>query len=219
MIRILVVDDQRLVRKCLRARLDAVDGFKVVAEADSGEQAREYARQHEFDVILMDLNMPGIGGLEAARRLLLAEPDARIIGLSGYVEGPYPAKFLELGGAGYVSKNADAQEMVHAIREVYAGRCYISNDVAQHIATSGLPDAGAAPFQDLSRREIQILHQLSEGHALDEIARALSLSRKTVAYHRRRLYEKFRVHNDVQLALVARRHGLSEMGALLTEQD
>jgi two-component system invasion response regulator UvrY len=218
-IRIIVVDDQRLVRRCLRARLDAVEDFAVVAEAESGEQARELARAQDFDVILMDLNMPGIGGLEATRRLLVAKPDARIIGLSMYVEGPYPAKFMEIGGAGYLSKNTDATEVITAIRRVHGGDYYISDDVAQRIAASELlPAHTASGMNDLTRREIQVLHHLSEGSDVDEIAARLSLSPKTIGYHRRRLLQKFGVHNDVQLSLAARNCGLTDVGALIADE-
>ncbi|MCP5145300.1 MAG: response regulator [Gammaproteobacteria bacterium] len=219
MVRIIVVDDHKLVRKCLCARLDAVEEFEVIAEADSGEQVRELTRTLEFDVLLMDLNMPGIGGLEAARRLLLSRPETRIIGISMYVEGPFPAKFMELGGAGYVSKNADAQEMIHAIREVHAGRCYISHDVAQIIAANRVFRASGMPFDALTPREIQVLHLISEGQTVAEIALALNVSRKTIAHHRRRLFEKFGVGNDVQLALIARSQGFAEMGELMSVAD
>ena len=107
MIEIMVVDDQRLVRRCISAKLNAVEDFTVTAEAASGEEARDAVRARHFDVILMDLNMPGIGGLEATRRVLAARPDCRILGLSMYVSGPYPKQFLRTGGAGYVSKNTD----------------------------------------------------------------------------------------------------------------
>ena len=137
MIEIMVVDDQRLVRRCISAKLNAVEDFTVTAEAASGEEARDAVRACHFDVILMDLNMPGIGGLEATRRVLAARPESRILGLSMYVSGPYPKQFLRTGGAGYVSKNTDTEELVQAIRTVNEGECYISADVAQHIAPLG----------------------------------------------------------------------------------
>lgn len=215
MIRILVVDDQRLVRRCVCAKLDAVPEFRVVAEAESGERARQLAREIEFDVVLMDLNMPGIGGLEATRRLLCAQPQCKIIGLSMYVDGPYPRKFMELGGAGYVSKNADTVELIHAINAVWEGGYYLSHDVAQHVATSGRHKTGEGGADELTQREIQVLQKISEGLGIDEIAGVMSLSPKTVAYHRRRLLDKLGVDNDVKLAIAARRQGLVELGELL----
>ena len=116
MTHIVLVDDQRLVRHCLKARLEAVADFSVVGEAASGEEARSIVQQNPCDLVLMDLHMPGIGGLEATRRLLAFEPELRIVGLSMYVGGPYPRKFMELGGAGHASKNADTAEHIEAIR-------------------------------------------------------------------------------------------------------
>lgn len=211
MIRIIVVDDHRLVRKCICAKLESVTDFRVVAEADSGEQLREVTRDLAFDVVLIDLNMPGIGGLEATRRLLANYPGCKIIGLSMYVEGPYPRRFLELGGTGYVSKDADTDELFLAIREVSRGRSYISRDVAQNVAVSTILKRTEGGIQNLTRREIEVLHRISLGLDSGEIATRMSLSIKTVAYHRRRLMEKLGATNDVKLALIARNQGLSDM--------
>jgi len=211
MIRIIVVDDHRLVRKCVSAKLESVQDFEVVAEAESGEQLRELIEDVKFDVILLDLNMPGIGGLETTRRLLAAHPEFKIIGLSMFVDGPYPRRFLELGGAGYVSKDADTDELFLAVREVSRGRSYISRDVAQHVAVSTiLPQAGGG-IHNLTRREIEVLQRISLGLSAEEIAEWMSLSAKTVAYHRRRLMEKPGVSNDVKLALIARNLGLADL--------
>jgi two-component system, NarL family, invasion response regulator UvrY len=214
MIEILVVDDQRLVRRCICAKLDAVEDFEVTAEADSGEDARDLARQREFDVILMDLNMPGMGGLEATRRVLSANADSKIIGLSMYVSGPFPKQFLRAGGAGYVSKNADTDELVSAIRRVNDGECYISADVAQQIAASDSLRVKPRGIDALSRREIQVLQQIAKGLSMSDIAGQLSLSGKTVAHHRRQLLSKLDVKNDVQLAGIARDQGLIDIDAL-----
>lgn len=214
MIRLLVVDDQRLVRRCVAARLNSVADFEVTAEADSGESAREAARKHSFDIVLMDLNMPGIGGLEATRRLLAQDRKLRIIGLSMYVSGPFPKQFLRAGGAGYVSKHADTEELEFAIREVVANRCYISEDVAQHIAAGGSLRAQQSGIEQLSPREIQVLQRIAGGATGDDIAAELSLSTKTIAHHRRQLLAKLAAENDVQLANIAREQGLSDMDAL-----
>ncbi len=211
MIRILVVDDHRLVRKCICAKLESVPDFRVVGEADSGERARQLARELEFDVVLMDLNMPGIGGLEATRRVLSANPQCKVLGLSMYIEGPYPKRFLEIGGAGYVSKDSDTEELFLAIREVYRGSNYISRDVAQHVAISSLTRRGAG-VRNLTQREIEVLQRIAEGLGSAEIALRLCLSPKTVAYHRRRLYEKLGADNDVKLSIVAREQGLCDLG-------
>ena len=214
MIDILVVDDQRLVRKCVCAKLNAVPDFNVAAEASSGEEARTLTRQSDFDIILMDLNMPGIGGLEATRRLLSTRPESRIIGLSMYISGPFPKQFLRSGGAGYVSKNSDLEELERGIRIVYNGDCYISPDVAQHIASVDSLRVARKGVDTLSRREIQVIQQISNGFSLDEIAERMCLSPKTIAYHRRQLLGKLGVRNDVQLATLARNQGLIDIDTL-----
>lgn len=210
MIRIIVVDDQRLVRKCVSARLESVGDFAVVGEAASAEALKELLPTTAFDVILMDLNMPGTGGLEITRELLDETPEYRIIGLSMYTDGPYPKRFLQLGGAGYVSKDADTDELILAIREVSRGRSYISRDVAQHLAVNSLLHLETG-FHALTRRELEVLQRISLGLGPNEIAGRLSLSVKTVAYHRRRLMEKLGADNDVKLSLIARRQGLADL--------
>ena len=211
MIEIMVVDDQRLVRRCISAKLNAVADFSVTAEVASGEEARDAARTRHFDVILMDLNMPGIGGLEATRRVLAVKPECRIVGLSMYISGPYPKQFLRAGGVGYVSKNTDTEELLRAIRAVNQGECYISADVAQHIATSDSLRIQRHGIEALSRREMQVLQKIAKGLSHDEIATRLCLSTKTVAQYRRQLLDKLGARNDVQLAAIARDQGLADL--------
>ena len=213
MIRLLVIDDQRLVRRCVTARLNSVDRFNVVAEAASGEEARECLRNEAIDIVLMDLNMPGIGGIEATKRFLSVDPELKIIGLSMYTSGPYPRRFLESGGLGYVSKSADSEDLFKAIDMVYLGKPYISRDVAQEIAIGSARDGGDDLLGDLSSREVQVLQKISDGLNLDEIATVLCLSPKTVAHHRRSLYRKLRVANDVQLVNMVRAQGFSDLTA------
>lgn len=214
MIRILLVDDQRLVRRCIAARLNAVENFEVAGEANSGEAARKEVREHDYDIVLMDLNMPGMGGIEATRRLIAADENVRIIGLSMYVSGPLPRHFLTSGGAGYVSKNADTDELVGAIREVHAGNCYISKDVAQHIAAVDSRRVNPSGVDMLSAREVQVLQHIASGLSTDSIGSRLNLSVKTVAHHRRHLLSKLQVENDVQLATIAREYGIVDIEPL-----
>ncbi|MFT4563097.1 MAG: two-component system invasion response regulator UvrY, partial [Gammaproteobacteria bacterium] len=190
MITILVVDDQRLVRRCISAKLNATEDFDVVGEADSGERAREFVRTQPIDVVLMDLNMPGMGGLEATCHVASGDPNCKVIGLSVYVDGPYPRRFMEMGGSGYVSKGADTEELCDAIRTVAGGAPYISKDVAQRIAINDSMSGTIDGVNALSPREIQVPQKISEGLNLDEIARAICLSPKTIAHHRRSLCEK-----------------------------
>jgi two-component system invasion response regulator UvrY len=213
-IKILVVDDQRLVRRCISEKLNATDDFEATAEAKTGEQAREIVRMEKIDVVLMDLNMPGMGGLEATRRVVSRDPDCKVIGLSMYVEGPYPRRFIEAGGAGYVSKGADPEELCHVIRTVVGGSPYISQDVAQRIAVNDSARGSIGGLNDLYAREIQILQKISQGLGVEEIAVAICLSPKTITHHRRSLCDKLGAANDVQLAIIANAQGLSELSEL-----
>jgi two-component system invasion response regulator UvrY len=160
--------------------------------------------------------MPGIGGLEATRRLLALDPALRIIGLSMYVSGPFPKQFLRAGGSGYVSKNAETDELVTAIRKVHVGEVHISADVAQNIATSNSARIRRDGVDALSRREVQVLQQIANGLTPQDIAAHLSLSIKTVAHHRRHLLTKLEARNDVQLATIARDQGLADADTLTT---
>ncbi|MCC6202777.1 MAG: response regulator [Gammaproteobacteria bacterium] len=216
MVRILIVDDQRLIRYSFSRILGAVDDF-VITEAASGEEARALTRNQEFDVILMDLNMPGMGGLEATRRLLASDPRVRIIGVSGYAEGPYPVKFMELGGVGYLSKDASWSDLINAIRIVMRGDRFLGADVAQYIAADLVGTAPGSGVDSLSQREIQVLHLIAAGCSTEQIAERIHLSIKTVSHHRRRLLGKLGASNDVQLAAIACRHGLTDIGAVLLQ--
>ena len=213
MIKLLVVDDQRLVRRCIIARLNSVPRFDVVGEASSGEEARDFLRAQAVDVVLMDLNMPGIGGIEATKRFLNMDPELKIVGLSMYTKGLYPRRFLEAGGMGYVSKSADSEDLFKAVDMVYIGQPFISSDVAQEIAIGSAKDSSDDVLDSLSVREIQVLQKISNGLNLEEIASVLCLSPKTVAHHRRSLYRKLHVANDVQLVNLVREQGGAELAA------
>ncbi|MGR8950749.1 MAG: response regulator [Gammaproteobacteria bacterium] len=213
MIKLLVVDDQRLVRRCIIAKLNSVPRFQVTGEAASGEKARELLRHQSVDVVLMDLNMPGIGGIEATKRFLSVDPGLKIVGLSMYTKGLYPRRFLEAGGMGYVSKSADSDDLFKAVDMVYVGQPFISRDVAQEIAIGTAKENGDDVFDALSVREIQVLQKISNGLNLEEIASVLCLSPKTVAHHRRSLYRKLDVANDVQLVNLIREQGGAELAS------
>ncbi len=179
---------------------------------DSGEHLLESILGLAFDVIVLDLNTQGSGGLEVTERLLAHDHRYRIVGVSTYTEGPFPRRFLALGGLGYVSKDADTDELTFAIHEAANGRTYISRDVAHRVAVSTILRIGRdAGIENLTRREIDVLRRISHGDSTDEIATQMSLSIKTIAYHRRRLLDKLGASNDVKLTLIARSHGLDEL--------
>ncbi|WP_240183219.1 response regulator, partial [Vibrio cholerae] len=136
MISVFLVDDHELVRTGIRRIIEDVRGMKVAGEADSGEEAVKWCRTNHADVILMDMNMPGIGGLEATKKLLRVNPDIKIIVLTVHTENPFPTKVMQAGAAGYLTKGAAPDEMVNAIRIVHSGQRYISPEIAQQMALS-----------------------------------------------------------------------------------
>lgn len=210
MIRVLVVDDHRLVRAGIRRILDEASHVEVVGEADSGEAALAQVREHRPQVVLMDVNMPGIGGLEATRKLLRIDPELKIVALTVHGAEPYPSRLLEAGAVGYVTKGCDEGEILEAIRKVAAGERYLGADIARQMALSGLEHGGGNPFDRLSQREVQVMMLVTAGRKLQEISDTLCLSPKTVSTYRYRLYEKLGVGNDVELTRLAIRHGLIE---------
>lgn len=208
MITVLIVDDHELVRAGIRSLLSSVTGIKVIAEASSGEEAVKIAREKHPNVVLMDVRMPGIGGLEATRKLLRADPDAKVIALSVCGEEPFPSKLLQAGAAGYLTKGSDLEEMVQAIHAVSLGKRYISPDVAQQLALKHLNDDNASPFDVLSERELQVMLMITSGQKVQDISDKLCLSPKTVNSYRYRLFEKLSVNSDVELTHLAIRHGV-----------
>ncbi len=207
MIRVLLVDDHKLVRTGTKRILTDVPGIEVVGEADSGEEAISFIREHHPDVVLMDLNMPGIGGLEATRKALTIQPTLKIIILTVHDDDPFPSRLLHAGAAGYLTKNCAADEIIEAIKAVHAGKRHISPEIAQSLALTML-DGGDAPFDRLSQREMQVMLMVTQGYSIQETSDRLHLSPKTVSTYRYRLYEKLQVNNDVELTHMAIRHGV-----------
>lgn len=205
--RVMLVDDHDLIRYGLRRLLEDQSGIEVIAEADSGEKALEMARNVEMDVILMDINMPGIGGFEATSRLSKTHSDIKIIVLTAHSEGPLPKRLLEAGAVGFLTKGCDVGEMIDAIKKVMAGQRYIAPTIAQQLALSMLPGEESL-LDSLSQRELQVLIMISQGMKTNEISDKLSLSPKTVSTYRKRLHEKLEVSNDVEMMRLAIKHGI-----------
>ncbi|WP_026146553.1 response regulator transcription factor GacA [Zestomonas thermotolerans] len=209
MIRILVVDDHDLVRTGITRMLADIDGLQVVGEADSGEEALKKARELKPDVVLMDIKMPGIGGLEATRKLLRSHPDMKVIAVTACEDDPFPTRLLQAGAAGYLTKGAALEEMVRAIRLVFAGQRFISPQIAQQLALKPFQTQNkGSPFDLLSEREIQIAMMIADCQKVQTISDKLCLSPKTVNTYRYRIFEKLSITSDVELALLAVRHGM-----------
>ncbi|HCJ27878.1 MAG TPA: two-component system response regulator UvrY [Pseudomonas sp.] len=209
MIRVLVVDDHDLVRTGISRMLADIDGLQVIGQAESGEAAIKKSRELKPDVVLMDVKMPGIGGLEATRKLLRSHPDIKVIAVTICEEDPFPTRLLQAGAAGYLTKGAALDEMIQAIRMVFAGQRYISPQIAQELALKSFqPKVNGSPFDLLSEREIQIALMIANCQKVQTISDKLCLSPKTVNTYRYRIYEKLSVTSDVELALLAVRHGM-----------
>ena len=210
MISVLLVDDHKLMRTGIKLILDETADIRVMGEASSGEEAVERARALKPQIILMDVSMPGIGGLEATRKLAMSLPDTRIIVLSAQTAEPYPMKLLEAGAAGYLTKDSAGDEIVTAIRRVLAGERYISADIARQLALQAVNKTSASPFDQLSSREMQVMIMATGGHSVQAISDKLHLSPKTVSTYRSRLFQKLGVNNDVELTRLALRYGVIE---------
>ncbi len=210
MIGVLLVDDHKLVRTGVRLILEETSDVRIVGEAGSGEEAIEQSRALKPDVVLMDVSMPGIGGLEATRKLLARNPSLKIIIVSVHATEPYPLRLLEAGAHGYLTKDCAADEIVTAIRRVHAGERYITPTIAQQLALSAVSGSDGSPFEQLSQRETQVMLMITAGQSPQTIANRLHLSPKTVSTYRTRLFQKLAVSNDVELMRLAMRYGVIE---------
>ena len=211
MIRIMLVDDHDLFRAGVRSILQAQDGMVVVGEYANGEDAVNAVRTEAPDLILMDVNMPGIGGVEATRKILKIAPNARVIAVTVLSDDPFPNQLLDAGARGYISKGSGSEEMLEAIRMVMRGQHYISGDVAQKLTLANFRKGGeSSVLGTLSAREMQVMMMITQGQGNQQISDTLFLSPKTISTYRHRLYEKLDVSNDVELTHLAIRHGLLE---------
>ena len=213
MITVLLTDDHELVRTGIRRLLEDSKQVSIVGEADCGEKSIQLAQQHQPDVILMDVNMPGIGGVEACRRILQRNPKQKIIVLSVHNEQTFPKRLLEIGARGYLTKECGVDEMIEAIRQVHAGNSYIATSIAQQLALSLLPGNDVNPIDRLSRREFQVMLMISQGLSNAEISDKLCLSPKTISTYRLRLLEKLDAHNEVDLIKIAVEQGMVEFSS------
>ena len=208
MINVLLVDDHHLVRVGINKILTSVKGLNVIGECETGEDAIKFCRKNEPDVLLMDMDMPGMGGLEAAKKILRFAPDIKIIVLTAHTEEPFPSKVMQMGAAGYLTKEADPDEMVKAIRAVHSGQRYLPSDIAQKMALNQFKSVDDNPFNSLSDRELQIMIMITRGDKVPAISEHLNLSTKTINSYRYRMFEKLTVSNDVELTHLAIRFGM-----------
>jgi two-component system invasion response regulator UvrY len=216
LIKIIVIDDHDLVRAGLSRILEDVENFSVVGTGDSGEKALQLVRQLTPDVVMMDVKMPGMGGVEATKRIKLANSHIKLIAVTSCDNDLYPSKIMRAGASAYLTKSATPDEMIEAVNRVMAGKTYMSNEIAQQLALKsslgkGDPDS---PFSGLSDRELQVAMMTIRGQKPNDIAGILNVSAKTVNSFRYRIFEKFNINSDVELVLFAVKHKVFDVDAL-----
>jgi DNA-binding NarL/FixJ family response regulator len=213
-VRIVIVDDHQIVRDGLRSVMEKEPGLTVVAEADTGRQGIEVCRQVTPDVVVMDITMPDLNGIEATRQIKSEAPATRIIALSMHSDKRYVRRMIEAGATGYLLKESAIDEVVRAVKAVAAGGSYLSPEVAD-VFLEGYrkrPGGRTQSFgPELTDREREVLQLLAEGKTSKEIADALSVSPKTVEAHRRQIMDKLDIHNVAGLTKYAIREGLTSV--------
>ncbi len=200
-IRVYLVDDHALVRTGMKMILSNETDIEVVGEAESGEDALPAIRQLRPDVVLCDLHLPGVSGMEVTERVVRGDHGTRVVIVSVLEDGPMPKRLLEAGASGYIGKACDAQELLRAVRDAALGRRYLGSSIAQNLALSNVEGS-------LSPRELEVALLLTQGLRQEDIAKRLSLSAKTVNTHKARLFEKMGIHDNIALARMASQYGL-----------
>jgi two-component system, NarL family, invasion response regulator UvrY len=208
MIRVILCDDHAVVRRGIRDTLSEAVDIKVVAEAASYSEVREALREHPCEVLVLDLNLPGRGGLEVLATLREAQSPVKVLIVSMFPEDQYAIRCLRAGAQGYLNKAGDPAELVVAVRTVMQGRKYVTPEVAQMLIENLSVTAEGAPHDALSERELQTLLKIASGKRLSDIAEELMLSPKTVSVYRARVLEKLNLSNNAELTVYAIRNQL-----------
>jgi DNA-binding NarL/FixJ family response regulator len=210
MIRIVIADDHTIVREGLKQLLAAAGDLRVVGEAADGHQALERVRTVDFDLLLLDMSMPGKSGIELIRQVHAEKPRLRILVLSMHEEHQYAVRAIRAGASGYLTKESASAQLVAAIRKVAAGGAFISAEVAQQLALSAMPGAQVLPHEALSDREFQVFRMIAEGSSVSDIAGRLNLSVKTVSTHKANVLHKMEMSTTADLVRYALTHRLVE---------
>jgi two-component system invasion response regulator UvrY len=210
MIRVLLVDDHAVVRMGFRLLLQSVPEMSVVAEADSGESACQLYAEAAPDVVVMDLAMPGMGGLEALRRIRARDPEAKVLTLSAQDDPMHARRALQEGALGFLSKRSAPEALLEAVGVVASGRRFIDPVLAQKLALAEFDGASKSPVERLSEREFEVFVRLAGGATVQRIAADLNLSASTIGTHLYNIKQKLGVVNQSELTLIAIRHGLIE---------
>jgi len=208
MIRVVIADDHTLVREGLKQLLRAAGGIDVIGEARDGHDVLKVIRESDFDVLLLDMSMPGKSGMELIKQVKSEKPRLRILVLSMHQEHQYAVRAIKSGASGYLTKDSASALLVSAIEKVAGGGAFISAEVAEQLALGAMPQSEGLPHTALSDREYQVFRMLVSGQAVTAIAAVLNLSVKTVSTHKARLMEKMGIDNQAELVRYAIRHRL-----------
>ena len=208
MIRLVVADDHPIVREGLKQVLSGASDLAVVGEAQNGHEVLQRVRELEFDVLLLDMSMPGKSGIELIKQVRGEKPKLRILVLSMHPEPQYAVRAIKAGASGYLTKESASAQLVSAIRKVAGGGAFITNSVAEQLALGAMPQTEGPPHHALSDREFQVLQLLVSGKAVSDIAQELNLSVKTVSTHKARIMQKMNMSNPTELIRYALHHRL-----------
>ena len=208
MIRVVIADDHTILREGLRQLLGAATDIEVAGEAADGFEVLARVRGLDFDVLLLDMSMPGKSGIELIKQVKAEKPRLRVLVLSMHEEAQYAVRAIKAGASGYVTKDSAGTQLVTAIRKVANGGAFITAEVAEQLALGAMPDAEQPPHTLLSDREYEVFELLVSGHTVTDIAGRLNLSGKTVSTHKARLMEKLGIDNQADLVRYAMKHGV-----------
>jgi two-component system invasion response regulator UvrY len=206
-IKILLVDDHAVVRMGFKMLIEAETDIKVIGEAESGEAAVKLFQELKPDIIVMDITMPGIGGLEAIDRIMAKDKNTKILVLSAHEDSVHPKRVLNAGAMGYLTKRSAAEELIKAIKSIHQGKRYLEPNIAQQMAITQL-SGETNPVEILSDREFEVFMALAKGKSTNDIADTLCLSPRTVGTHLYNIKQKLNANNSAEIALIAIRCGL-----------
>lgn len=210
MIKIVIADDHSIVREGLKRIVSSIEGMEVTGEAGNGTEVMQRVRELTFDVLVLDLSMPGRSGMELIKLIRSEKPQLRILVLSMHQESQYAVRAIKNGASGYLTKESAPGQLEQAIRKVASGGAFISAEVAEQLALGAMPGSQAVPHESLSNREFEVLQLLVADVSMTDIATKLNLSVKTVSTHKTNLMQKMGLQNQNELIRYALKHGLSE---------
>lgn len=209
-IKLVIADDHAIVREGLKRIVGDAEDLQVMGEAADGTEVMKRVRELEFDVLVLDLSMPGRSGMELIKLVKAEKPKLRILVLSMHQETQYAVRAIKSGASGYLTKESAPAQLEAAIRKIAGGGAYISAEVAEQLALGAMPGSDALPHESLSDREFEVFRHLVAGEAVSDIAHKLNLSVKTVSTHKANLMQKLGLSNQTELVRYALKHGLAD---------